>query len=417
MRDWKDTLNLPRTDFPMKANLPATEPATIARWDAMDLYGSCATRGRGAPKFVLHDGPPYANGDNPHRPRAQQDPQGLRRQVADDGRLRRAVRAGLGLPRPADRAERREANSAPAAKDRSPAEFRRACREFAEQFVDSQRDDFKRLGILGDWDDPYLTMTPALSGGDRPRARQVRRARPRLQGQEAGALVPARSHGARRSRSRVRDRTRRRRSTSSSRSRRTTTARSASRVPALAGRDVSVLIWTTTPWTIPANLAVAFHPDFDYGAYEFERPRGASSPRRLAEACATATGRRARREARVVQRARARRRHVPPSALRPRFARRARRLRHARSGHGRGAHRAGPRRRRLRDRRAVRPRHLRADRHATAASMPDVGVVGGLKVFEANPVVEAGARRARPAVVPHRRSSTRIRTAGAAISR
>ena len=92
MSDWKDTLNLPRTDFPMKANLPTSEPETLARWEAMDLYGKLREARAGAPKFVLHDGPPYANGSIHIGTRAQQDSQGLRRQVADDVRVRRAVR-------------------------------------------------------------------------------------------------------------------------------------------------------------------------------------------------------------------------------------------------------------------------------------------------------------------------------------
>ena len=99
--------------------------------------------------------------------RLQQDSQGLHRQVEDHGGLRFALRPRLGLPRPAHREQSRSANSAPKKAQMSAAEIRRACRKYAEKYVDLQREDFKRLGVLGRWEDPYLTMSAGLPGGHR----------------------------------------------------------------------------------------------------------------------------------------------------------------------------------------------------------------------------------------------------------
>ena len=144
----------------MKANLPASEPATIARWDALGLHDRIREPRRGAPKFVLHDGPPYANGDDPHRARDEQDSEGPHRQVADHGGLRRAVRAGLGLPRPADRAQRRAREGRAGQGPRAggvPPRLPRLCREvrrLAARGLQAARHP-RRLGRA------VLTMAPA----------------------------------------------------------------------------------------------------------------------------------------------------------------------------------------------------------------------------------------------------------------
>ena len=158
----------------------------------------------------------------------------------------------------------------PKKRDMSVADFRRACRAYATRFIDVMSVEFQRLGVFGDWDHLYLTMDFRYQAAIARALGQVRGARPGLQGQEAGPLVHPLPHGAGRSGSRVRAITRRRRSTSSSRWPTASVEELAARVPALAGRDVSVLIWTTTPWTIPSNLAIAFHPEFDYAAYDVD---------------------------------------------------------------------------------------------------------------------------------------------------
>ncbi len=157
MADWKDTLNLPRGDFPMKANLPTTEPRTLARWQAMDLYGQIQARRRGRDKFVLHDGPPYANG-NIHMGTALN-------KILKDFVVKSRSMAGYDTPYepgydchglPIELQVDRELGSRK--REISVADFCRACREYAARYVGAMTEQFQRLGILGNWDDPYLTM-------------------------------------------------------------------------------------------------------------------------------------------------------------------------------------------------------------------------------------------------------------------
>ena len=203
MAEWKDTCNLPRTSFSMKANLQTTEPETVARWDAMDLYGQIRAARKGATKFLLHDGPPYANGEI-HIGH-------VLNKMLKDLVVKSHNMLGFDAPYmpgwdchglPIELKVDRELG--PKKRQMSTADFRRACRAYAEKYVDIQRRDFKRLGIIGLWDDPYQTMAFGYQAAHRPRARQVRRAGHGLQGQEAGALVHALPHRAGRSRGRVR---------------------------------------------------------------------------------------------------------------------------------------------------------------------------------------------------------------------
>jgi isoleucyl-tRNA synthetase len=288
MRDWKDTLNLPRTDFPMKANLPIAEPATVAEWEQLGLYGRLREAGRGRPRFVLHDGPPYANGEI-HIGHALN-------KVLKDIIVKSRTMAGFDAPYvpgwdchglPIELNVERELG--PTAKDRSPVEFRRACRAYAERYVNSQREDFRRLGVIGDWQAPYITMAPAYQAailralgkfvgrglvykGKKP-VYWCLRDRTAL----AEAEVEYESHS----------------SPSIYVEFDATPAGAAllqSRVPALAGHRLSVLVWTTTPWTIPANLAVAFHPEYEYAAFLVDG-RAIVLAEALAPAVAAATGR------------------------------------------------------------------------------------------------------------------------------
>src|SRR5216110_2962799 len=157
MSDWKDTLNLPRTEFPMKANLPTSEPETLAKWTAMDLYGKIREARKGRPKFVLHDGPPYANG-NIHLGTALN-------KILKDLVVKSRSMAGYDAPYvigydchglPIELRVDRELG--PKKRDMSVADFCRACRAYAERFVDTMSEQFQRLGVLGTWDAPYLTM-------------------------------------------------------------------------------------------------------------------------------------------------------------------------------------------------------------------------------------------------------------------
>src|SRR5258707_1808163 len=268
MPEWKDTVNLPRTDFPMKAGLPRTEPEALARWAAMDLYGQIRESRKDAPKFVLHDGPPYANG-NIHIGTALN-------KILKDLVVKSRSMAGYDAPYvvgydchglPIELQVDRELG--PKKREMSVADFCRACRAYAERFVGTMSEQFQRLGILGTWDDPYLTMNfkyqaaIARSFGRFVEQGLVYKGKKPVhwcihcRTALAEAEVEYEDHTspsiyvefllAPESASEL-----------------------AARVPALAGRNVSVLIWTTTPWRIPSNLAIAFHPEFDYAAYDVD---------------------------------------------------------------------------------------------------------------------------------------------------
>jgi len=268
MPEWKDTVNLPRTEFPMKANLPTSEPETLARWAAMDLYGKIRERRKGAKKFVLHDGPPYANG-NIHLGTALN-------KLLKDLVVKSRSMAGFDAPYvvgydchglPIELRVDRELG--PKKREMSVAEFCRACRAYAERFIGTMTEQFQRLGILGTWDEPYLTMNfkyqaaiarafgkfvdQGLVYKGRKPVHWCIHCRTALAEAEVEYVdhvspsiyveFPLAAESA---------------------------ADLAARAPKLAGRTVSVLIWTTTPWTIPSNLAIAFHPEFEYGAYDVE---------------------------------------------------------------------------------------------------------------------------------------------------
>jgi isoleucyl-tRNA synthetase len=265
MRDWKTTLNLPQTGFPMKANLPTAEPARIAGWRDGKLYARIREHRHGTQKFVLHDGPPYANGDI-HIGHALN-------KILKDIVVKSRSMAGFDAPYvpgwdchglPIELNVERELGAQ--RPDMSTGDFRRACRAYAERFVASQRDDFERLGVLGDWDAPYLTMAFDYQAA-------IVRALGRFV--DAGLVYKGkkpvhwclRDHTAL-AEAEVEYETHTSPSIYVEFPLARDEARLEERLPALAGRTVTVLIWTTTPWTIPANLAIAFHPDFEYGAYE-----------------------------------------------------------------------------------------------------------------------------------------------------
>ena len=268
MADWKDTLNLPRTNFPMKANLQTTEPQTLARWEEMDLYGQIRESRRGRPKFILHDGPPYANG-RIHIGTAMN-------KILKDLVVKSRTMMGFDAPYvlgydchglPIELKVDRELG--PKKREMSPADFRRACRAYATRFIGVMSDEFKRLGVFGDWDHLYLTMDYGY---------QAAIARALGKFVEQGLVYKGKKpvHWCIHCRTALAEAEVEYADHSSPSIyvefplAPESAATLAERVPALAGRAVSVLIWTTTPWTIPSNLAIAFHPDFDYAAYEVD---------------------------------------------------------------------------------------------------------------------------------------------------
>jgi isoleucyl-tRNA synthetase len=271
MTDYKDTVFLPRSEFPMRGGLPTKEPELLARWRALDLHGQIRKTSAGRKKFVLHDGPPYANG-NIHIGHALD-------KILKDVVVRGQQMLGRDAPYvpgwdchglPIEWKIEEEYRKKGKDKDQVPIlDFRAECRAFAQKWVDIQSDEFQRLGVVGDWANPYLTMTyPAeaqivreihkflLSGalyqGVRPVLWSV---------VEKTALADAEVEYY----DHVSD---------------TIWVRfpvvKASH-PALV--DADVVIWTTTPWTIPGNRAVAYNDEIEYGVYQVVDPREASVER------------------------------------------------------------------------------------------------------------------------------------------
>src|SRR5580698_2837257 len=258
----KGTLNLPKTDFAMKANLPQNEPVRLAKWEQAGLYEQIRVAREGSPKYVLHDGPPYANGaihlghalnkcikdfvvktktmagfDSPYVP--GWDCHGLPIEIKVDEQLGR---------------KKLEMN---------PVAVRKACRDYAQKYVDLQRSQFERIGVFGRWNNPYLTMSFGYEAsivetfydffekdfvykGLKPVSWCIHD-RTAL----AEAEVEYEQH------------------TSPSVYVRYKLTSDATPIHKdLAGKDVYAIIWTTTPWTLPASLAIAFHPDMEYVAID-----------------------------------------------------------------------------------------------------------------------------------------------------
>ena len=257
--DYKSTLSLPQTDFPMKADLAAREPQMLARWNEMKLYQRIREARAGRPRFVLHDGPPYANG-NIHLGTAMN-------KILKDVIVKAKNMQNFDSPYlpgwdchglPIETALLKEINeSRPAAGQEG--EFRRRCRAYAEKYIDVQRAEFMRLGVLGEWAAPYITMNPKYEAiterefGKFVGAGGVYKSRKPVYWCShcvtalAEAEVEYKEHVA-----------------PSIYVRFPLVDDISDVVPQAKGRKVSVIIWTTTPWTIPANLALAFHPEFDY---------------------------------------------------------------------------------------------------------------------------------------------------------
>ncbi len=258
--DYRDTLNLPKTGFKMKANLNQKEPMYLKRWEKEGLYKMLQAHAAEKPLFVLHDGPPYANG-HIHLGTAFN-------KILKDIILKSRRMAGFnapyipgwdchGLP-----IEHNVDQDLGEKKKTIPKIAKRgACRKYAEKWIKTQKDEFKRLGVLGDWENPYLTMNYDFQATIAAEFNKFL-----LSGAVVRSKKPVYWCST------------------------CTTALAEAEVeyydhnspsiyvkfpivddwsdvdPALAGENVYVLIWTTTPWTLPANLAVAFHPDFEYAA-------------------------------------------------------------------------------------------------------------------------------------------------------
>ena len=258
----KATLNLPKTDFSMKANLPQNEPKWLEKWQEAGLYAKIREARKGAPSYILHDGPPYANGPL-HLGHA------LNKSLKDFV-VKSKTMAGFdspyvpgwdchGLPieiKVDDALGRKKL-------EMDPIQVRHACRDYANKYLELQREQFKRLGIFGQWDDPYSTMSQEYEShiirlffdfyergfvykGLKPVYWCI---------YDKTALAEAEVEYAMH--------------TSPSVYVKYALASDSAKIdPALAGKKVNAIIWTTTPWTLPASMAVAFHPDFEYVALD-----------------------------------------------------------------------------------------------------------------------------------------------------
>ncbi|MFZ1430790.1 MAG: isoleucine--tRNA ligase [Geminicoccaceae bacterium] len=260
--DYRDTVFLPRTDFPMKADLPRREPDLVARWDADDLYARQREAAAGREKFVLHDGPPYANG-HLHMGTALN-------KILKDVINRNQQMLGKDAPYvpgwdchglPIEWQIEQEYRKKGKDKDAVPvADFRRECREFAQRWIDVQRAEFKRLGVLGDWADPYTTMAFHTEAGIVRELGKFLLSGALYRGKRSVMWSVVEKTALAEAEIEYHDHT----ST-------TIWVRfpliKASR-PALDG--AAVVIWTTTPWTIPANRAVAYGAEIAYRLIEVD---------------------------------------------------------------------------------------------------------------------------------------------------
>ncbi len=266
--DYRKTVFLPQTDFPMRGDLPKREPLLLQRWDRIGLYQRQREAAKGRPKFILHDGPPYANG-NLHIGHALNK---ILKDVINQAQQMLGRDAAYvpgwdchGLP--IEWKIEEEYRAKKRSKDEVPIlEFRQQCRDFAAHWIEVQREEFKRLGVIGDWENPYTTMEFAaeaqivreigkflMNGG------LFRGAKPVMwsvveQTALAEAEIEYENH------------------TSTQVWVKFPVAKAS--VPALAG--ASIVIWTTTPWTLPGNRAIAFNADLDYVVIEVATTRDGS---------------------------------------------------------------------------------------------------------------------------------------------
>ena len=252
MVELKDTLLMPKTKFPMRGNLPNKEPEFLKRWEEMDLYRKVLEKNAGKPSYVLHDGPPYANG-NIHNGHAFN-------KILKDFIVKYKNMNGFvsnyvpgwdthGLP-----IEQVLVNNGVDRKSMPATKFRNKCKDYALKQVDKQRADFKKLGVIGDWENPYLTLDPKFEAEQiRVFGKMVDKGyiykglkpiywSPSSESALAEAEIEYRDH------------------TSPS----IYVGFELVSEDGVVEKGTKFVIWTTTPWTLPANLGIAVHPDFEY---------------------------------------------------------------------------------------------------------------------------------------------------------
>jgi isoleucyl-tRNA synthetase len=258
---WKDSLNLPKTQFPMKAQLNIREPQILKHWEETDIYKRIMDIRSDAPKYILHDGPPYANG-NIHLGHALN-------KILKDFIVKTKSMEGFQAPYvpgwdchglPIE--HKVDQNLGDKKKDMPVLKIRYKCRDYAEKFLNIQREEFKRLGVFGDWNNPYKTIDPRYEASIIEffksfvkKGNVYRKKRPvywcaSCQTALAEAEVEYADH------------------VSPSIYVKFLLKDKPELLKEYKDKEIFVLIWTTTPWTIPANMAIAVHPEFDYSLFE-----------------------------------------------------------------------------------------------------------------------------------------------------
>ncbi|MBI1300831.1 MAG: isoleucine--tRNA ligase [Alphaproteobacteria bacterium] len=260
--DYRDTVFLPKTDFPMRGGLPQKEPEIIAKWQDINLHGQLRKKGEGKEKFVLHDGPPYANG-NIHMGHAVN-------KILKDVVVKSQTMLGKDSPYvpgwdchglPIEWKIEEKYRETGKDKDEVPLlEFREECRQFAKEWVSIQSEQFQRLGVTGDWDNPYLTMTNRAEGKI---AREIHKF----------AMNGALYKGLRPVMWSVVEKTALAEAEVEYKEHKSVTIWVKfpivqTSLDALSNDNSYIVIWTTTPWTIPSNRAIAFGKNIQYKAYK-----------------------------------------------------------------------------------------------------------------------------------------------------
>lgn len=255
--DYKDTLQITKTDFPMRGNLPNREPDMQKRWEELNIYEKVQARTKDRPKYVLHDGPPYANGDI-HVGHALN-------KVLKDIIVRYKSMTGYNAPYvpgwdthglPIEHAVIK--NEKVDRKKVGITEFRRLCKQYAEKYVERQREQFKRLGVRGDWENPYITYHPQYEArqikvfGDMAKKGYI------YKGLKPVYWSPSSESALAEAEIEYQDK----------RSPSIYVKFQVVDGKGIVDNDAAVVIWTTTPWTIPANLAIAVHPELEYSLVE-----------------------------------------------------------------------------------------------------------------------------------------------------
>lgn len=252
--DYGKTLNLPKTDFPMRGSLPQREPETLKWWDDVDIYKQVQEKNKGKEKFILHDGPPYANG---HIHLGH-----VLNKVLKDIIIKYHSMAGYdspyipgwdthGLPIEQQAIKNLKINR----HQIDAVEFRKQCKEYALKYVDIQREEFKRLGVRGDWDNPYLTLLPQYEAKQIRVFGEMAKAGYIYKGLKPVYWCASCETALAEAEVEYHDKT---------------SPSIYVKFPVVDGKgvlpeqDTYAVIWTTTPWTLPANIAISLHGELDY---------------------------------------------------------------------------------------------------------------------------------------------------------